>query len=142
MTNSCELTFADIEILSGLAGVKDEDAEEAPDSPLAEWYARVRKRPLREFNAADICTTISQTLYLKYTVLVALDWLRQDLLTGPLYKGQLLHAMGNIREDFWCVHDAERAEFEALLHAVSRDCRDFDQIYIRALLNTLERSKH
>ncbi len=72
------------------------------DSPLSEWYERVRDVPINQLGIGDISRACRQRLFLEYTVPVLVEYLDRDPLAGELYDGELASTVAKIPSRFWC----------------------------------------
>ena len=89
-------TFHEIERAKGTDhGASDEQ------SPLSDWYARVRDVPLSAFGVEDLCKSVRQDLYPEYVVPVALEALEKEPLAGDMYDGELAVSFRSVSETFW-----------------------------------------
>jgi hypothetical protein len=70
-------------------------------SPLSDWYARVRDVPLSAFGVGDLCKSLRQGLYPEYVVPFALEAFEKEPLAGEMYDGELAMAFCSVLGAFW-----------------------------------------
>jgi hypothetical protein len=72
------------------------------DSRLVRRTKELRKIPLENFTVEDLRLIIGQGFHLDYLIPLAVEKLTEDILAeGDLYKGDLLVAVTNSRQDYW-----------------------------------------
>lgn len=92
-------TFREIETAKGILATNAKE-----QSPLSDWYFRMRDVPLAAFGVKDLCKSVRQDLYPEYVVPVALEVLEKEPLAGDMYDGELAMAFGSITDSFWREH--------------------------------------
>jgi hypothetical protein len=72
------------------------------DSRLVRRTKELRKIPLDNFTVEDLRLMIGQGFNLDYLIPLAIEKLTENILAeGDLYKGDLLQAVINSRQDYW-----------------------------------------
>lgn len=72
------------------------------DSRLVRRTKELRKIPLDNFTVEDLRLMIGQGFSIDYLIPLAIEKLKEDILAeGDLYKGDLLLAVINSRQDYW-----------------------------------------
>ena len=93
--------------------------EPVHSSSLVRACHSLRKRPLREFTAADLRIMISQNIGLLYLLPLALHRLEQSpMLEAYYYPGDLLWAVTAVEEDFWAQNSILYQSAQALVSKV------------------------
>jgi CDI immunity proteins len=86
------------------------------DSILLKRTKELRKVPLDNFTVEDLRLMIEQHLSLDYLIPLAIEKLREDILAeGDMYKGDLLLAVVNARQDFWDKSTEQKGELIELI---------------------------
>jgi len=86
------------------------------DSILLKRIKELRKVPLDNFSVEDLRLMIGQHLNLDYLIPLAIEKLREDILAeGDMYKGDLLLAVVNARQDFWDKSTEQKGELIELI---------------------------
>jgi len=89
------MTFREIEAAEGVPAVRSEE------SPLSDWYVRVRDVSLSDFGIEDLCKSVRQCLYLKHVIPFALEALEKGPLAGEMYDGELAMSFRGVPDSFW-----------------------------------------
>jgi hypothetical protein len=110
MNNS--MTFRQLETPDG--GRSEPDPN---NSPLDEWYCRVRDTPISEFADEDLGRACRQAIYVDHIVPIAVARLEEEPLAGDMYDGELLVAMRSIPVNYW---RKDQQTSERLLKVVER----------------------
>jgi hypothetical protein len=94
-----------------LAQLEDDDwGPPAYDSHVVTECHRLRHVPLRDFTVENLRLLIGQGISLPLTVPLALEHLLKDpMVSGDMYPGDLLKAVQGVPEDFWAGHPSARA---------------------------------
>ncbi len=89
------------------------------DSRLIKRIKELRKVPLDNFAVEDLRLMIGQHESLEYLIPLAIEKLSADVLAeGDLYKGDLLLAVVNARQDYW---DTSTEQKEELIELINRN---------------------
>jgi hypothetical protein len=85
------------------------------DSFLVKECHRLRYLPLRELTVEHLRMLIRQGMSLTYTVPLALEHLSADpMVSGDMYRGDLLGAVRGIPADFWAQHPSLMSTWERI----------------------------
>lgn len=73
------------------------------DSPssLTEWYMSVRDIHLSRFGVGDVCRALRQNLFVSEVLPVAVALLKDDVLVGERYDGELVAALSGLSPRYW-----------------------------------------
>ncbi len=71
------------------------------NSPLDDWYCRIRDTPITEFNDEDLCRACRQAIHMDHVVPIAAAHLEEEPLAGDMYDGELIVAMRSIPANYW-----------------------------------------
>ena len=86
------------------------------DSRLICRTKELRKIPLDNFTIEDLRLMIGQNEGLEYLIPLALEKLNEDVLAeGDFYKGDLLLAVVNSRQDYWDNSPGQKRELVELI---------------------------
>lgn len=86
------------------------------DSRLIKRIKELRKVPLDNFSAEDLRLMIGQRESLEYLIPLAIEKLKADILAeGDMYKGDLLLAVVNTRQDYWDKSTEQKGELIELI---------------------------
>lgn len=86
------------------------------DSRLIRRTKELRKIPLDNFTIEDLRLMIGQGFSLDYLIPLAIEKLTTDILAeGDLYKGDLLLAVVNARQDYWDKSTEQKEELTKLI---------------------------
>ncbi len=84
-------------------------------------------KPLNEFETEDFRFMIGQKIGLEYTVPLAIDILRNDILAeGDFYEGDLLESVLRVGAEYWAKHPEYKEEVERLFIAHQKDFEELD----------------
>jgi hypothetical protein len=87
------------------------------DSRLIKRIKELRKVPLDNFAVEDLRLMIGQHESLEYLIPLAIEKLRADILSeGDMYKGDLLLAVVNARQDYWDKSTEQKGELIELIN--------------------------
>jgi hypothetical protein len=85
------------------------------DSHVVTECHRLRHVPLRDLTVENLRLLIAQGISLTHTVPLALEQLLKDpMVSGDLYPGDLLKAVQGIPEDFWAQHPSLRVVWQSV----------------------------
>jgi CDI immunity proteins len=88
------------------------------DSRLIKRIKELRKVPLDNFSVEDLRLMIGQHESLEYLIPLAIEKLRVDILSeGDMYKGDLLLAVVNARQDYWDKATEQKGELIELINS-------------------------
>lgn len=86
------------------------------DSRLIKRIKELRKVPLDNFSVEDLRLMIGQRDSLEYLIPLAIEKLTADILAeGDMYKGDLLLAVVNTRQDYWDKSTEQKREVIELI---------------------------
>ena len=86
------------------------------DSRLIKRIKELRRVPLDNFTVEDLRLMIGQHESLDYLIPLAIEKLQADILAeGDLYKGDLLLAVVNARQDYWDKSTEQKGELIELI---------------------------
>ena len=89
------------------------------DSRLIKRIKELRRVPLDNFSVEDLRLMIGQRESLEYLIPLAIEKLRADILVeGDMYKGDLLLAVVNTRQDYW---DKSTEQKEELIELIKKN---------------------
>ena len=87
------------------------------DSRLIKRIKELRKVPLDKFAVEDLRLMIGQHESLEYLIPLAIEKLKEDILSeGDMYKGDLLLAVVNARQDYWGKSTEQKGELIELIN--------------------------
>jgi hypothetical protein len=94
------------------------------DSRLIKRIKELRRVPLDNFSTEDLRLMIGQQESLEHLIPLAIERLRADILAeGDMYKGDLLLAVVNTRQDYW---DKSTEQKEELIQLITRNKKLID----------------
>jgi hypothetical protein len=94
-------------------------------SSLALWYDTVRDTPISGLSDKDLCIASRQGLYLEFIVPQAIRRLKDDVLAGDMYDGELFAALCGISPQYWSNHASDAQAFQEIVD-LARTCDDSD----------------
>src|SRR5258706_16330377 len=85
------------------------------DSHLVKECHRLRHVPLEDLTVEHLRMLIGQKISLQYTVPLALEHLIRDpLVSGDMFAGDLLESVQRLPEEFWLEHAELRTKWNAV----------------------------
>jgi hypothetical protein len=72
--------------------------------PLPAWYRKVYSTPFSELSFLDFSRALDQNIHVDEVVPVVIEILRNDILAGDWYDGQLLSSLSRLPQEFWKNH--------------------------------------
>lgn len=97
------------------------------DSYVVRNSYELYNKPLNEFETEDFRFIIEQRIGLEYTVPLAIEILRNDILAeGDFYEGDLLESVLRVGAEYWTQYPEHKEEVERLFIAHQKDFEELD----------------
>jgi hypothetical protein len=90
-----------------------------PDSPLADWYQRVRIVPIDHLSLEDVCRAVRHDIFLAEVFQRAIEYLEDDPFCGDLRFGELITTLSQRPRVFWDANPDCFASFVAVASRLS-----------------------
>lgn len=82
-----------------------------PQSPIEDWYIRVRDIPLIDLTDADIARACRQKIYLDVLVPICIKRIEVHPMAGDMYEGELVASLKYLPFTYWAAHPDQKESY-------------------------------